>query len=220
MSVERASNGFDALQRLLRKPRPQPPGERCDYCSAPLVPEHGHLIDVQARRIMCSCRPCYLVFEPAGAARGRYRTVPTRYAEVADFVLDDGMWERLQIPIGLAFFFSNSVEGRTVALYPGPAGATESELDLVAWDEIAAAHPLLATLEADVEAVLVLRRHGVSRCFVVPIDAAYRLVGLIRTSWKGFDGGEEAWARIDAFFAEMHERSGGGVPVGSAPWPS
>ena len=43
-----------------RSARPRPPGERCDYCSAPMGPEHGHLIDIQGRRIMCSCRPCYL----------------------------------------------------------------------------------------------------------------------------------------------------------------
>jgi hypothetical protein len=213
--VERLPGEFASLQRLLRKPPPQAPGERCDYCAEPLAPEHGHLIDMQARRIMCSCRPCRLVFEPEGAAHGRYKPVPTRYLEIEDFALDDASWDLLQIPIGLAFFFTNSLEARTVALYPGPAGATESELDLAAWSEIAANHPALGTLEPDVEAALVLRRNGDTRCFIVPIDAAYRLVGVIRLSWKGFDGGSEAWERIDAFFAEMHERSQGRVPAGA-----
>ncbi len=209
MSVERAPAEFAALQRLLSKRPVPPPGERCDYCATPLNPEHGHLIDLQARRIMCSCRPCYLVFEPAGAAQGRYKAVPTRYAEVAGFAVGDAVWDRLQIPIGLAFFFHNSVEGRTVALYPGPAGATESQLDLAAWNDVAGADPLLATLEPDVEAAVILRRGGGAQCFVVPIDAAYELVGIIRIAWRGFDGGPEAWAKIDAFFAELRERSAG-----------
>jgi hypothetical protein len=213
--VEREPGDFALLARLLRKPAPQAPGERCDYCAEPLGSEHPHLIDLQARRIMCSCRPCYIVFQPAGAAQGRYKTVPARYLEIAGFALDDAAWERLQIPIGLAFFFTNSTEDRTVALYPGPAGATESQLDLGAWNEIVADYGALGSLEADVEAVLVLRRHGVARAFVVPIDAAYRLVGLIRLSWKGFDGGGEAWQRIDAFFDELSERSAGRVPAGA-----
>jgi hypothetical protein len=215
--VESAPGDFASLQRLLRTPPPTAPGERCDYCGVPVGGEHGHCIDLTVRRIMCSCRPCYLVFEPAGAAQGRYKTVPSRYAEIPDFAVDDAAWDQLQIPIGLAFFFINSREDRTLALYPGPAGATESQLSLEAWSALSGDYPAIATLQPDVEAVLVLRRAEVSRCFIVPIDAAYRLVGLIRTSWKGFDGGAEAWSKIDGFFAEMHERSSG-APRAAARW--
>ena len=35
----------------------------------------------------------------------------------------------------------------------------------------------------------------------------YELVGRIRRRWKGFDGGEDAWTEIDAFFAEVRARS-------------
>jgi hypothetical protein len=42
---------------------------------------------------------------------------------------------------------------------------------------------------------------------VVPIDACYELVGLVRMHWKGFDGGEEAWAAIGGFFDAVRERS-------------
>ncbi|HEY4440760.1 MAG TPA: DUF5947 family protein [Candidatus Elarobacter sp.] len=211
--MNEAPAAFASLQRLLRTPPPQAPGERCDYCAVPLSPEHGHLIDLQARRIMCSCRPCALTFEPEGAARGRYKAIPSRYAELAEFALDDAAWDALGIPIGLAFFFYNSAEGRTIALYPGPAGATESELDLSAWDEIAARNPQLATLAADVEAAIVLRRDGTTSCFIVPIDGAYTLVGLIRLGWKGFDGGPEAWDRIDAFFVDVRRRAGNARPA-------
>ena len=44
-----------------------------------------------------------------------------------------------QIPIGLAFFMRSSVSGGVVAFYPSPAGATESELSLEAWDELVGA---------------------------------------------------------------------------------
>jgi hypothetical protein len=207
-------SGVAALQQLLRKRPATAPGERCDYCAVPLGPEHGHLVDLRARRILCSCRPCYLVFEPAGAAQGRYKIVPTRYERVAGFAVDDVHWDALQIPISLAFFFHNSGEQKMNAFYPGPAGATESLLPLETWDAIAAEHPVLATLASDVEAILIHRRKDApARCAIVPIDAAYELVGLMRTNWRGFDGGSEVWSRIEAFFAKIDERCDGIVPA-------
>ena len=53
-----------------------------------------------------------------------------------DFVLDDNVWAKFQIPIGLAFFLLRERGQGVVALYPSPAGATESELHLAAWDEL------------------------------------------------------------------------------------
>ena len=50
-----------------------------------------------------------------------------------------------------------SAAGGVVALYPSPAGATECELDLEAWDELVAANPVLDDLEPDVEALIVNR---------------------------------------------------------------
>jgi hypothetical protein len=213
--VDGVPQEFASLQRLLRPRQQAAPGERCDYCAVPLPLEHGHLIDMQARRIMCSCRPCWLVFEPEGAAQGRYKPVPTRYAELSGFTIDDATWDALGIPIGLAFFFYNSLEHRTIALYPGPAGATESELDLAAWTALANDDPQIATLQPDVEAVLVLRRGGTTRTFIVPIDAAYKLVGIIRAAWRGFDGGPDAWAKIGTYFEELRERGAGRIAAGS-----
>lgn len=197
------------LAQMLQK-RP-PPGERCDYCATPLSPEHSHLIELAERRILCACRPCYIVFEPEGAAQGKYRAIPTRYREIAQFGIADTQWDALQIPIGLAFFFFNSLEQRMVAFYPSPAGATESLLSLDTWDEIIAQYPDLAPIRADVEAVLIQRTREESRAFIVPIDAAYELVGLIRTSWKGFDGGAEAHQKIAAYFEKLRARSQGKV---------
>jgi len=203
------NDNFAMLQQMLRR-RP-PSGERCDFCSAPVGPEHGHLIELAERRILCACRPCALVFEPSGAAQGKYRTIPVRYAEIEEFALDDSAWDALQVPIGLAFFFYNSLEKRTVAFYPSPAGAMESLLPLDTWAEIAAAYPAFAAIEPDVEAIVIQRNREVSRAFVVPIDSAYELVGVIRTSWKGFDGGAEAHAKIAGYFEKITERGRGRV---------
>ena len=199
------------LQRMLQK-RP-PPGERCDFCAAPLTSEHSHLIELAARRILCSCRPCYLVFEPQGAAQGKYRPIPSRYVELTDFAIEDARWDALAIPIGLAFFFYNSLEKKMLAFYPSPAGATESLLPMDTWDELASSYPDFTSIEPDVEAILIQRTPGVSRCFIVPIDAAYELVGIIRSTWKGFDGGEDAREKIESYFAALAQRSRGVMPA-------
>jgi hypothetical protein len=118
-------------------------------------------------------------------------------------------WDDLQIPVALAFLFRNSEQQRVVAFYPGPAGATESELSLEAWDRILVANPGLDTVLPDVEALLVRgdRTEDGFTCHVVPIDACYELVGRMRSTWRGFDGGQEARAALDDFFATVDARS-------------
>jgi hypothetical protein len=204
-----AKDNVAMLSEMLRK-RP-PEGERCDFCATPVAPDHDHLIELAARRILCTCRPCHIVFEPVGAAQGKYRAIPNRYREVSEFVVDDATWDSLQLPIGLVFFFYNSTERRTVAFYPSPAGATESLLPLEEWVGIVARYPEFSSIEPDVEAILIQRNREVSRCFIVPIDAAYELVGLIRTCWKGFDGGQEAHQKIAQYFEKVHTRSGSNI---------
>jgi len=107
--------------------------------------------------------------------------------------------------VRMAFFFRNSTLDREVAFYPSPAGATESLLALGAWEDLMSENPRLRELEADVEALLVYggRDGGGFRCFVVPINACYELVGRVRQKWKGLSGGEEAWQAIDSFFTNL-----------------
>jgi hypothetical protein len=104
----------------------------------------------------------------------------------------------------MAFFFKNSAEERVVAFYPSPAGATESLLPLDAWDRLSEANPELADIEADVEALLV---RAPAEGYLVPIDACYELVGQMRRLWQGFDGGQEARAELNAFFARIKARA-------------
>jgi hypothetical protein len=189
-----------------RSTAPPPPAEeRCDLCSEPVPPEHRHLLDLERRRLMCACRACSLLFDHRGAGGRRYRLVPDRCLEVVDLDLDDAGWLGLQIPVGMAFFFHSSAAGRVVAFYPGPMGATESLLDLAAWDGLATRNPVLAQMEDDVEALLVNRAGGARQHWIVPVERCYRLVGLIRTGWKGFGGGPEVWEEIGRFFQELHE---------------
>jgi len=182
-------------------------------CAEAIASEHAHVVNVEARTLLCACRACYLLFTRPGAARGRYRAVPDRALRLSGFRLTEAQWDALQIPVRMAFLFHNSALGRTVAFYPSPAGATESLLPLEAWRELADGNSVLETLEHDVEALLVRGSRGPSHdpgdgfeCFLVPIDACYALTGVVRRRWRGFDGGEDAWRDIDAFFADLRAR--------------
>jgi Family of unknown function (DUF5947) len=195
------------LERIRRSAVERTTEERCELCSAPIGEDHQHLVNLESRRLLCSCRPCHLLFVDRGAGGGRYRAIPDRNLALPGFVLGQGDWDGLQIPVSVAFFFVNSVMHRVAAFYPSPAGATESLLPLEAWDQIVAANPVVATLEPDVEALLIRWVGGAPECFVVPIDACYQLVGLLRTRWRGFDGGQDAHDAIDDFFADLRERA-------------
>jgi Family of unknown function (DUF5947) len=197
------------LRRITtRRPR-RVEGERCDMCAEPITQQHGHVVDLVHRRLLCTCRPCYLLFTDQQAAL-RYRAVPDRYGSVEQLAFTAADWDALQIPVGLVFAFHNSTQHRIVAFYPGPAGATESELAMDAWTAVLARNPGLAEVRPDVEAVLIRALDDPVRPFeawVVPIDACYQLVGTLRQSWRGFDGGSEARAAIASFFDEVARRA-------------
>jgi len=177
-------------------------------CAELIGPEHSHVVNIETRSLVCVDRACYLLFTHDGAAGGKYRAVPDRRIHDPDFALTDLQWEALQIPVGIAFFFDNSQMDTSVAFYPSPAGATESLLPLDTWGEIVEANPMLQTMIPDTEALLVYRpRGGGMRCYLVPIDECYELVGIIRRDWKGFDGGADAWTAINGFFDTLGERS-------------
>jgi hypothetical protein len=210
MSARRPGDDPLAVLARVSAARPAPPAEeRCEMCAEEIGEQHQHVVDVVGRGLLCTCRPCYLLF-PASGVELRYRAVPDRYLSFPEFELNAGQWDELEIPVGLVFFFVNSVLGRTVAFYPGPAGATESELPLGTWERIVAANPALGQLVPDVEALLVRlpdRAHAEAASYLLPIDRCYELVGALRTGWRGFDGGQEARALLEAFFADLARRS-------------
>ena len=116
-------------------------------------------------------------------------------------------WEQMRIPVEIAFFHRNSAAGRVVALYPSPMGATESRLELPMWDELGGPTRCSTTIEEDVEALLINRARGVRRQWIVPIDDCYRLVGVIRTRWRGFTGGKDVWFALERFFDHLDQQS-------------
>ncbi len=176
---------INVLRRFVR-PRAVA-SERCDLCGAELTQEHTHLFEPPTRQLSCSCEACAILF--SGQTETRYRRVPRRVRYLSDFSLSDAQWDSLLIPIGMAFFFHSSPVGKIVALYPSPAGATESLLDLSAWAVVVEENPVLRELEPDVEALLVNRVRGAADYFIAPIDECFKLVGLIRAGWRGLSGG-------------------------------
>ena len=198
------------LGRLIRAPRLAPAAaeeERCELCGQLIGPGHRHLMDVPAQALLCACRACSLLFDRCEAGGRHYRLVPDRSWRVEDFALSDTAWTGLRVPVGLAFFRHVTPAERMVTFYPGPMGATESPLDPEDWARMEADNPVLRAMEADVEALLVNRVRGASEHWLVPVDACYRLVAVMRRHWRGLGGGSEVWTAIDDFFRELRERS-------------
>jgi hypothetical protein len=198
----RPGNWVTNVQRFVR-PR-EVAEEQCELCSAPIATDHRHLVDPAKRRLLCVCRGCATLL--GNRDDNRYRAVPEYARRLENFHMTDAEWDAFGIPIGLAFFVHSTPDKRIVAFYPGPAGPTESLLDLQAWVKLVANNPLLAELEPDSEALLVNRVRNAREYFQAPIDRCYALVGLIRTKWRGLSGGDEVWKAIDGFFAELREQ--------------
>jgi hypothetical protein len=195
-------NAFDAIRRFARV---RAPVERCDLCGQELPAEHDHLLDPGRRQLACACGACTLLFTHQAGAR--YKRIPRRVIRLDGFALTDAEWEGLRLPISLAFLFESTAQGRMVACYPSPAGATESLLELDTWAEIRARCSALAGLEPDVEALLVDRTRTPGHYLIAPMDECFRLVGLIRTHWKGLSGGTVVWKEIAACFDGLERRA-------------
>ena len=197
-----ARDPFAGLREFVRK---KAQVARCDLCSADLGPEHAHLVERTTGKLLCSCETCSILFSDTQS--NRYRRVPRRVEFWPDFRLSDAQWEGLHLPINLVFFVQSTSAGRVLAIYPSPAGPTESLLSLEGWTEFVNENPVLAILEPDVEALLVNRLAQTREYYRVPIDECYKLVGLIRGKWRGLTGGTEIWEEIGRFFTSLKERS-------------
>jgi Family of unknown function (DUF5947) len=189
---------FTTLRRFAQ---PRATLERCELCSVGLAAEHRHMLEMSNGRIVCACDSCALRFQTV--LDGRFKLIPRDVYSLPRFNLTDLEWESLALPIDLAFFFQSTSQNKTKALYPSPAGATESLLPLKAWGSLVAGNPVLTQLEPDVEALLVNRVETKREYYIAPIDVCFELIGLIRVHWRGLAGGEMVWTEIDKFFSRL-----------------
>ncbi len=195
-----STSAFTTLRRFAKAPQ-QPVLERCELCNLVLPPAHRHLLDMTTRQVACSCDPCALLFQ--NAVGGKFKLIPRDARALPEFKMTDGEWESLALPIDMAFFFYSTPAAKMSAMYPSPAGPTESLLPLTSWQELVRQNPMLQNMEADVEALLVNRAGGTREYFLAPIDKCYELVGTIRMHWRGLSGGEKVWSEIEGFFAKL-----------------
>ena len=194
------------LKKFVRAPPAPSAGLRgepgyCELCPISLPADHKHLLDLDERRILCVCPTCWSM----RSGEARYRPTGSRTVWLESLNIDDSMWAAFQIPIGLAFFMRSSATGGVIALYPSPAGATESELDLEAWDRLLSANPALADLDFDAEALIVNRMADPHQHVIAPLDDCYRLVGIIKSTWEGITGGQEMEAAVARYFDALRQ---------------
>ena len=114
---------FSALRRFARQASARSE-ERCDLCGIALRPGHRHLLNLADRAVLCACQACSLLFDHA-AGGGSRRLIPNRILNLTDFEMENTLWERLRIPVNMAFFCYNTAAKRMTAFYPSPMGRTE-----------------------------------------------------------------------------------------------
>jgi Fe-S cluster biogenesis protein NfuA/nitrite reductase/ring-hydroxylating ferredoxin subunit len=177
----------------------EPEGTHCELCPVSLSDAHRHLLHLEERRIICVCESCWSLrsgdpeFRPPGGRR----------VWLDDFKMPDEVWANLGIPIGLAFIMRSALEDQVVALYPSAVGATEAEIDLLAWVELTSLNPALDDLHTDDEALLVNRLADPPQYVIAPLDECYRLVGHIKSSWSGISGGAAMEHAVAEFFESL-----------------
>jgi hypothetical protein len=97
----------------------------CELCAGPLEREHRHVVELRARRILCACMPCTLLFD--GPSTRRFRAIPNTVRREAPFSAGEA-WDALGLVEG-SFVLFGSAEQQWIAVEPGPAGAAERVLD-------------------------------------------------------------------------------------------
>ncbi|HEX6273539.1 MAG TPA: DUF5947 family protein [Polyangiaceae bacterium] len=173
--------------------------ERCELCAAPIATEHEHVFDPKAARLRCTCGACARLLP--GASGTALRRVDSFARRIFDLELDDAVWEKLGVPVGLAFFSLRGPTFAVVASLPGRAGIVESAIPRELWWDLAEEHAVLRSLVPEVEALLVRRTPGHSDYFHASIDICFRLAGCLRSDDGPLSGPEPAL--VSDFFAEL-----------------
>jgi len=179
----------------------------CELCPIGIGVDHRHLLHLEERRIVCVCETCWSL----RSGDPEFRPPGGRVLWLDDFTMPEELWAAFQIPIGLAFMMRSGLTGGIVALYPSAVGATESELDLVAWEQLEQANPVLGRLETDAEALIVNRLASPPQFAIAPIDRCFMLVGIIKSNWDGISGGGAVTQVVSDFFDGLRAQATGGA---------
>ena len=182
---------------------PQAPStEPCDVCNTTIPEDHRHMLNLEERRIVCTCETCWARY----SGEPEYRPVGSRTVWLPDLKMPDDVWAGFQIPIGLAFFMYSTTSECVVAMYPSPAGATESELHFDTWSKLTELNPGF-TLEPDIEGLIANRMVEPAVYAIAPIDRCYELTGTVKANWSGISGGTGVDEAVARFFADLREKS-------------
>ena len=182
------------------------PVEECELCAQAITVEHEHLLEPEARRVLCACSACAALFlQEQEQPSARYLRVERRAARL-QIELSDASWSELGVPVGLAFFTTRSRTGEVVATFPGRAGIVESFVPLRAWSELEQRFSAIKRILPDVEALLVRRTSRHQDYFQVSIDHCYELAGMMRSSEAPLSSPE--LAVVQSFFARLDEQTG------------
>jgi len=176
-----------------------PDTEACDLCGVGIAEDHRHLLALSERRIVCACEACWAM----RSGEGDYRPTGNRTLWLPGLEVPDDLWAGFQIPIGLAFFMESTVTACVVAMYPSPAGATESELHFESWNRMRELNPVLEGLEPDIEGLIANRLVDPPIYVIAPIDRCYALTGTIKAHWEGISGGPAVETAVARFFARL-----------------
>jgi hypothetical protein len=176
--------------------------ERCDLCSTTIPDDHRHMLNIEERRIVCTCESCWAL----RSGDAEFRPVGSRTVWLPDLDMPDDVWAGFQIPIGLAFFMYSTTSECVVAMYPSPAGATESELHFDTWNRLVELYPELR-LEADIEGLIANRLAEPPVYAIAPIDRCYELTGAIKANWSGISGGEGVEEAVARFFDDLRAKA-------------
>ncbi len=197
-AVAEAAGGAGKTGRL-----PEDGEERCELCGTTIPAAHRHLLNLVERRIECSCESCWAL----RSGEAEYRPTGSRTLWLDGLQMPEDVWAGFQIPIGLAFFMESTTAGCIVALYPSPAGATESELHFSTWSRLVELNPVLAELEPDIEGLIVNRLSDPPAYVVAPIDRCYELTGTVKAHWEGISGGAGVSEAVAQFFAGLRREA-------------
>lgn len=155
--------------------------ETCELCATPLSATHDHLLDPRARRAVCSCKACAMLFPDAPDSAQRYVRVQSPLAALLEIELSERDLHALGVPVRLAVLCPSALHDALFMLYPSAAGPVEGRAAFSAWSALAGRHIALEAVRLDRDAVIVDLRAERSHLLHVSLDLAYELLGTLQT---------------------------------------